>query len=72
MEVKLVDGTIWIWQNGTLIQTAKVCKTRTDNRGQPTPVFTTAPFKFQGDHGDVWFTNIFIKPLPDTPVTKKK
>jgi hypothetical protein len=65
MDVKLDGVKIWVWQNGTLIHDGTVCKTRTDNHGTATPSFSTGPFKFQGDHGIVWFTNIFVKPLPE-------
>jgi len=67
MDVKLVGMKIWVWQNGKLIHDGVVCKTRTDNHSVKTDRFTKAPFKFQGDHGDVWFTNLYIKVLPDTP-----
>lgn len=67
MDVKVDGVKIWVWQNGKLIHDGAVCKTRTDNHGVATPKFSKAPFKFQGDHGDVWFTNLWIKELPDTP-----
>jgi hypothetical protein len=39
---------------------------RTDSAGTPTKEFSKKPFKLQGDHGRVWFSQLFIKPLPDT------
>ena len=65
MDVKVQGVKIWVWQNGKLIHDGRVCATRTDNHGVPTPAFSKAPFKFQGDHEKVWFANIYIKPLPD-------
>ncbi len=65
MDVKLDDMKIWVWQNGTLLHDGVVCKRRTDS-GTATLTWSTGPFKFQGDHGDVWFTNMYIKPLPPT------
>ena len=60
-----IDGEISVWQNGIQIHDKVVLKTRTDNHGQPTPAKgTVAPFKLQGDHGKVWFTNLKILPLP--------
>ncbi len=66
MDVKVEGVKIWVWQNGKLIHDGRVCATRTDNHGAPTPAFSRAPFKLQGDHEKVWFANIFIKPLPDS------
>jgi 3-keto-disaccharide hydrolase len=65
MDVKVEGMKIWVWQNGKLIQDGKTCETRTDNHGVKTPKFSRAPFKLQGDHGKVWFTDLQIKPLPD-------
>jgi hypothetical protein len=66
MDVKVDGVKIWVWQNGILIHDGVVLATRTDDHGKPTPAFSKGPFKFQGDHGKVGFTNVFIKPLPDT------
>jgi hypothetical protein len=65
MCVRLVGNAITVWQNGILIHDKVVLPTRTDNHGEPTKAFSTAPFKLQGDHGKVWFTNLRILPLPD-------
>jgi len=65
MDVKLQGRKIWVWMNGKLIQDGKVCDTRTDNHGVETRKFSRGPFKFQGDHGRVWFTDLYIKPLAD-------
>lgn len=65
--VKLDGMKIWAWQNGKLIHDGRVCATRTDNHSVPTTKFSRAPFKIQGDHGKVAFSNIWIKELPDTP-----
>ncbi len=65
MDVKVEGGKIWVWQNGKLIHDGKVCETRTDNHDVKTPRSSRAPFKFQGDHGKVWFTDLAIKPLAD-------
>ncbi len=66
MFVKLDGMKIWAWQNGQLIHDGRVCATRTDNHDVPTTGFTRGPFKIQGDHGKVAFSNIWIKELPDT------
>lgn len=66
MEVKVEGMRIWVWQNGVLIHDGVICERRTDNRNAPTLKFSRAPFKFQGDHDKVWFTNLFIKELPDS------
>lgn len=65
MDVKLVGNKVWVWQNGKLIHDGRELTKRTDS-GAPTPAFSKAPFKLQGDHGTVAFTNLWIKPLPDT------
>jgi hypothetical protein len=66
MDVKVDGMKIWVWQNGKLLHDGKVCETRTDNHGVKTDKWSQAPFKLQGDHGKVWFTNLFIKPLAET------
>ncbi len=63
--VKLNNMKIWVWQNGKLIHDGRICPRRTDS-GKPTTAFHRAPFKIQGDHGQVHFSNIWIKELPDT------
>jgi hypothetical protein len=65
MDVKVQGMKIWVWQNGKLIHDGVVLKTRTDNHSVKTEKFSKAPFKFQGDHGKVWFTDLWIKTLPD-------
>lgn len=65
MDVKVEGMKIWVWQNGTLIHNGRVCRHRTDSHGTPTLEVSRKPFKFQGDHGKVWFSNLYIKPLPD-------
>ncbi len=64
MDVKVQGMKIWVWQNGVLIHDGITCKTRTDNHGVKTDKWSRGPFKFQGDHGKVWFTNLFIKEMP--------
>jgi hypothetical protein len=66
MDVKVDGMKIWVWQNGVLVHDGRVCERRTDG-DTPTKEWSARPFKFQGDHGKVWFTNLSIKPLPDTP-----
>ena len=66
MCVKLVDNKISVWQNGILIHDNTSVPTRTDNHRVKPPVFSKGPFKLQGDHGKVWFTNMKILPLPDS------
>ncbi|MAM45622.1 MAG: hypothetical protein CMJ91_02930 [Planctomycetes bacterium] len=66
MCVKLVDNKITVWQNGILIHDNTTVPSRTDNHRVKPPVFSKKPFKLQGDHGKVWFTNMKILPLPDS------
>ena len=66
MFVKLDGMKVTVWQNGKKIHDEVVLDTRTDNDQVKTPDFSSAPFKIQGDHGKVWFSGIYIKPLPDT------
>jgi hypothetical protein len=63
--VKVVGQKISVWQNGKRLHHEIVLPTRTDNHGAPTPDFSRAPFKIQGDHGKVWFSGISLKELPD-------
>ena len=64
--VKVFNMRIWVWQNGKLIHDGRVCATRTDNHGVATTGFSRGAFKIQGDHGQVHFSQLMIKPLPDT------
>ncbi|HVR76422.1 MAG TPA: DUF1080 domain-containing protein, partial [Planctomycetota bacterium] len=66
MDVKVDGMKIWVWQNGKLIHDGRIVDTRTDDHARKTLEWSKAPFKLQGDHGRVWFTNLFVKPLPDT------
>lgn len=66
MFVKVAGQKIWAWQNGQLIHAGRVCETRTDNHGRPTPNFSKDAFKIQGDHGKVAFSALWIKELPDS------
>jgi len=70
MDIKVEGMKIWVWQNGKLLHDGKVPETRTDNHGTPTKMFSKAPFKLQGDHGKVWFADLWIKPLPDAVASK--
>ena len=65
MFVKVIGQEISVWQNGRRIHHRIVLPTRTDDHGRPTREFSRAPFKLQGDHAKVWFTNLWIRPLPD-------
>ena len=64
--VKLDGMKIWVWQNGQLIHDGRVCSTRSDNHRTQTTEFSRKPFKIQGDHGQVSFSNLWIKELADT------
>jgi hypothetical protein len=66
MIVKLSGNKVWVWQNGVLIHDGRELTRRTDS-DRATEAFSKAPFKIQGDHAKVWFTNLKIKPLPDGP-----
>lgn len=66
MDVKVEGMKIWVWQNGILIHDGVQLATRTDNHKVATTEFSRGPFKLQGDHGKVWFTNLYIQELPDS------
>ncbi len=66
IDVKLDGMKVWVWQNGKLIHDGVELPRRTDSN-RPTLEWSKRPFKFQGDHGRVWFRNLWIKELPDTP-----
>ncbi|MFW6162640.1 MAG: 3-keto-disaccharide hydrolase [Planctomycetota bacterium] len=63
LDITLVGDTVTVVLNGTSVVDGKEVKGATggelDNKvGQPGPVM------LQGDHGPVWFRNLWIKPLP--------
>ncbi len=64
IDAKCVQNRVWVWQNGQLIHDGVPLSRRTDSK-QATKEFSKDAFKFQGDHGQVWFRNLFIKELPD-------
>ncbi len=63
---KLDGMRISAWQNGQLIHSGRQCATRTDNHGKKTEKPAPDTFKIQGDHGQVFFSQLWIKPLPDS------
>jgi hypothetical protein len=63
MDVKVEGMRIWVWQNGKLIHDGVRCLTRTDNHAVQTLTVSKGPFKFQGNHGEVAFTDLYIKSL---------
>lgn len=69
IDVKLEGMKVWVWQNGKLIHDGVELPRRTDG-DRPTLEWSKRPFKLQGDHGRVWFRNLWIKELPDTPGVK--
>ena len=65
MYVQLVDNKASVWHNGQLIHDGVTLVKRTDSN-RKTEKFSKAAFKLQGDHAKVWFTNLKIRPLPDS------
>lgn len=63
MDVKVEGMQIWVWQNGKLIHNGVRLRTRTDDPSVKTLSLSRAPFKFQGNHGQVAFTDLYVKPL---------
>ena len=51
---------------GVLIHDGVALDRATDSALTETKPFSKAPIKFQGTKGEVAFTNVFIRPLPDS------
>ena len=61
MSARVLGRKISVWQNGKALHEDVELATRTDS---PAPAVDEArPFKLQGDHGRVWFRNLWIKPI---------
>lgn len=63
IESKVVGRKITVFQNGTLTHDNAECPARTYNKGNSKDMDAPGPFRLQGDHGGVWFTNLWVKPL---------
>jgi len=63
MEVKVVGRKITAYQNGVLIHENSECSSRTYDTSDSSNMDAPGPFRLQGDHGRVWFTNFWVKPL---------
>jgi hypothetical protein len=63
IEAKVVGRKITAYENGVLIQDNAECSARTYNKADSSNLDAPGPFRLQGDHGPVWFTNIWVKPL---------
>lgn len=63
IEAKVVGRKITVFQNGTLIHNERECPARTYDTKNSSNLDAPGPILLQGDHGHVWFTNIWIKPL---------
>lgn len=66
VDAKLIRNRAWAWQNGVLIHDAVTLDRATDSALTEIKPFSKAPLKFQGSQGEVAFTNIFVRPLPDS------
>ena len=63
IEVKVVGRKITAYQNGVLIHENSECSARTYDTSDASNMDAPGPFRLQGDHGRVWFTNLWVKPL---------
>ena len=65
IEARIDDRKITAHHNGTLIHDERECDAKTYRKSDSTGLDEPGPFRLQGEHGRVWFTNIFVKPLKD-------
>lgn len=63
IEARVIGRKITVFQNGTLIHNERECPARTYNTKDASNLDAPGPMLLQGDHGGVWFTNIWILPL---------
>lgn len=63
VQAKVVGRKITVFHNGALVHDGRECKARTYNKFNALGLDDPGPFLIQGDHGRVWFTNIWVKPL---------
>jgi hypothetical protein len=63
VEAKVVGRKITAFQNGELIHHEREVPARTYNRNDASNLDAPGPFLLQGDHGRVWFANVWVLPL---------
>ena len=63
VEVKVEGRKVTAYQNGQLIHDESECPGRTYNMSDSSNLDVPGPLVLQGDHGKVWFANIWVKPL---------
>jgi hypothetical protein len=63
IEAKVIGRKITVFQNGQLTHNERECPARTYNTKDSSGLDEPGPMLLQGDHGRVWFTNIWILPL---------
>ncbi len=63
IEAKVVGRKITVFQNGLLTHDNAECPGRTYRTSDSSNMDAPGPVRLQGDHGRVWFTNIWVKPL---------
>ncbi len=63
VEVALIGRKITVFHNGVLTHDGAECPARTYNTRDASNLDAPGPIRLQGDHGRVWFTNLWILPL---------
>lgn len=63
IEAKVEGRKITVFQNGVMTHDQRECPSRTYSLGSSENMDAPGPFRLQGDHGRVWFANIWVKPL---------
>lgn len=64
VDVKLEGRKITVFHNGVLVHQNRECSGRTYAPADATNMDKLGHFRLQGDHGPVWFTNMWVLPLP--------
>ena len=63
IEASVIGRKITVHHNGVLIHENQEVPARTYDKKNSEGLDNPGPFKLQGDHGRVWFTNFWVKPL---------
>jgi hypothetical protein len=64
VDVKLEGRKITVFHNGVMIHQNRECSGRTFAPNDATNMDRSGHFRMQGDHGPVWFTSLWVMPLP--------
>lgn len=63
IEARVAGRKITAYENGALIHENAECSARTYNKSDSSNLDAPGPFRLQGDHDTVRFTNFWVKPL---------